>query len=104
MLHQKKLDSRPINSLVRIQTILCFIYAEHFSLLGFYKAMNTGRNLNIFSWSIVIYLLAGADIKSLGISGLSLSLEHPEVIKYTAIILWLWMIFSHYISSIKRHP
>lgn len=63
--------------------------------------MNTGRNLNIFSWAIVIYLLSGADIQSLGISGIGLKFEHVDVIKFAAVLLWFWMIVSHFITRGK---
>lgn len=63
--------------------------------------MHTGRNLNLFSWAIVIYLLSGADIQSLGISGVGLKFEHPDVIKFSAILLWVWMLLSHFFTRGK---
>ena len=63
--------------------------------------MNTGRNLNLFSWAIFIYLLSGADIQSLGILGIGLKFEHTDVIKFAAIMLWFWMIISHFVTRGK---
>jgi len=63
--------------------------------------MNTGRNLNIVSWAVVVYLLSGADIQSLGISGVVLKVEYPGVIKLAVLVLWVWMLLTHWMMGRK---
>ena len=63
--------------------------------------MKTGRNLNIISGAIIVYLLSGAEFQSLGVSGLSWEIAYPGVVKLAAIVLWFWMILLHWLISRK---
>lgn len=60
--------------------------------------MNSGRNLNLISAGIIVYLLAGADFQSLGVSGLSWDIRYPQVVKYAAVLFWIWMLITHWLA------
>ena len=61
--------------------------------------MNSGRNLNLISAGIIIYLLAGADFQSVGVSGLSWDIRYPQVIKLAAVVFWGWMVTAHWLAG-----
>ena len=60
--------------------------------------MNSGRNLNLISAGIIVYLLAGADFQSIGVGGLSWDIRYPQVVKFAAVLFWLWVLITHWIS------
>ena len=61
--------------------------------------VNSGRTLNLISVGITVYLLAGADFQSIGVSGLAWEILYPQVIKLAAVVLWLWAILKHWVAG-----
>ncbi len=61
--------------------------------------VNTGRNLNLISAGIIVYLLSGADFQAIGVSGLSWDIEYPHVVKFAAELFWIWMVIAHGIAD-----
>lgn len=55
------------------------------------KCASAGRNLNIASSAVLIYLLSGAKIEELSFSGASLSATHPAVFGVFGFITFVWL-------------
>jgi hypothetical protein len=50
-----------------------------------------GRNLNIVSSSVMLYVFSGADVKSLSFGGASFDMSHPAVFLYFGLVAFVWL-------------
>lgn len=55
------------------------------------KCARAGRNLNIASGGVLLYLVSGADIQKLSLGGASLDVRHPGAFLVFGIAVFVWL-------------
>ncbi len=61
-----------------------------------------GRNLNVVSGAIAIYLLSGADLRELSLLGARMPLVYPSVVEGAAVLLLAWFFYQY--KLVARKP
>jgi len=62
------------------------------------KCANAGRNLNIASSGVLIYLLSGAKVEELSFGGASLSATHPAIFGVFGFVTFVWLGYRFFLA------